>query len=150
MKNKKELFEAATNAKEGMITNDKIKIDNWVLKDGDDDKKDNSPSNVKEFVNGIIEFEILQKHEEIPFKIVTKNENEIAKNSEIEEINFNDILTEDIYETPNMDTLNKEENNLFQIMNTLEQNKKEDKAKMKANINLKRKYHKIKSKIPIK
>lgn len=48
------------------------------------------------------------------------------------------------HETPNIDSLKKEESNLNQIMDTAEKKRK----KKGTNFNLKRKYHKIKSKIP--
>ena len=57
-----------------MITNDKITINNAVLKGDDNDRKDNIPSNVKEYGSKITENAILQKNEEIPFQIVTKND----------------------------------------------------------------------------
>ena len=51
------------------------------------------------------------------------------------------------HETPNIDSLKKEESNLNQIMETAEKKKKKEK-KIGTNFNMKRKYHKIKSKIP--
>lgn len=43
--NQKELFEDTTNGNEGMITNDNITTDNWVIKDDKGNKKDYTPSN---------------------------------------------------------------------------------------------------------
>ena len=42
--NQKEVFEAATNTNEGKITIEKIIINDWVIKDEDDDR--NFPRNV--------------------------------------------------------------------------------------------------------
>ena len=85
--NQKELFEAETNGNEGMITNDNITTDNWVIKDVKDNRKDNIPSNVKEYVSQVIENATLQNNEEIPFQIVT-TKLEIDKSTELEKNNF--------------------------------------------------------------
>lgn len=50
------------------------------------------------------------------------------------------------HKTPNMDSLKKEESNLNQIMDTAEKKKKE--KKIATTFNLKRKYDKVKRKIP--
>ena len=70
-----------------MITNDNITTDNWVIKDVKDNRKDNIPSNVKEYVNQVIENATLQNNEEIPFQIVT-TKLEIDKSTELGKNNF--------------------------------------------------------------
>ena len=130
------------------MTNDKITTDNWVIKDDGSDQKDNIPPNVKECVNEIIENAILNNNEETPCQTVTKNDETDKKPEREKKITLDDILLADDHQTSNVDILKKEENNLGQIMETAEENKKEE-EKMKSTFNLERKYDKLKSKIKL-
>ena len=78
------------------------------------------------------------------FKLLLRNL-KLMKVLNSKKITWDHALMED-HKTPNMDSLKKEESNLNQIMDTAEKNKKE--KKIATTFNLKRKYDKVKRKIP--
>ena len=60
-----------------MKTDNKITIDDWVIKNEDYNRKDNKniPRNVKEYLNEIIEDAIMHNNNHMDVKIVPKGEN---------------------------------------------------------------------------
>ena len=69
----KDVFRAATNANEGMEINNKIAIDDWTI-DDENNKRIKISSDTKEYINGILKT-ITKNTEEIPFQMVSENEN---------------------------------------------------------------------------
>ena len=121
------------------------------FKDEEDDQKENQniPPNVRKYDNQLIEDAIAHNKEEIPIKIVTKNKsydyNYNDDNDTNKNITLDNIIMQEEYNTPNIDSLKKEENNIDQIMeNVVEENKEEE--KMKTTFNLNMKYTELKSK----